>query len=85
MHKQIIYLIMVLVAEYNLTIDESNPYNVLIEATFFRISDTLFIHPACPNYDYPKPWKHINDNKFLVESKKSLNNNTLVWVPIRLT
>ena len=70
-----------LTAEYILTIDKSDPYKVLVKAEFNTEIDSLYIHPFCPNYDYPDGWAtfikssnddldYIGNSTWLIKNKK---------------
>lgn len=69
--------------EYFLTINKKEPYKVTVVVHFSEKIDTLSIHPACPNYDYPHGWStfikpisknltYIGDSKWHVTNKKKI-------------
>lgn len=73
-----------IVAEYELKINKDNPYVVSIKASFTNKVDTLLIHPACPNYDYPNGWstfiKPKNRNLiYLGKNKWKANSQTISY------
>lgn len=66
-------------SEYVLTIDKENPYKVNVKVKFETKVDTLSMHPACQNYDYPKGWSTFvspkSNNLTFIEKTKWMASN----------
>ncbi len=63
-------------SEYIISISKNDPFVVDVKVKFATDVDTVYVHPACPNYDYPEGW-----STFIEPTSESLNyigNST--WV-----
>ena len=76
--------------EYIVTVYDSNPYTIGIIAKFSSKVDTLSIHPACPNYDYPNGWStfirpNTNSLDFIGDSKWTVNHKSEISYNVDLS
>ncbi len=55
-------------SEYTVTIHKQEPIRAFLEAKLTTSSDTLYMNPNCPNYDYPEGWSSFIKNLSITSS-----------------
>ncbi len=69
------------VTNYQIVINQADPFKIKVKAIFPLAIDTLYIHSSCPNYDYPEGWstfikpqsanlKFLGNSKWIAQGKE---------------